>query len=43
MIQFGINFARSVLQVATTIVGGGTWNNLGTNWESETDKWEEIA
>ena len=43
MIQFGINFARACLQVATTIAsGGGLWENSGTNWEAETDKWEEI-
>ena len=43
MLQFGVNFARACLQVATTIVRGGLWESIGTNWESETDKWEDIA
>ena len=43
MIQFGINFARACLQVATTIASGGAWDSLGTKWELETDKWEEIG
>jgi len=42
MIQFGINLARACLQVTGSIVTGIFWNNSGTNWESETDKWEEI-
>ena len=42
MIQFGINFARAVLQVTGSVVTGLFWENSGTKWEAETDKWEDI-
>jgi hypothetical protein len=42
MIQFGINFARAVLQVTSSAVAV-IWESFNTNWESETDNWEEIG
>tara|TARA_R100001463_G_scaffold106838_1_gene161446 strand:- start:805 stop:936 length:132 start_codon:yes stop_codon:yes gene_type:complete len=43
MFQFGINFARACLQVASVISSANFWNNVSTHWEDETENWEDIG
>jgi|LUMT01.1.fsa_nt_gb hypothetical protein len=40
MIQFGVNFARSCLQVLEGLVGG--WALIVSNWEDLDTPWDEL-
>lgn len=42
MLGLGLRLFAAYRQVAN-VIATNLWNNIITNWESETDKWEDIA